>query len=318
MRLPTRLQDQQGKRALVDGIPFNLPVQSEHSPALIAVFPINYQRAAAIFPGSELHPLKFFGKALLVVAVIDYRKTPIGAYIEYSLGVACTFGPKPVSLPWALLRRRHYGLGQYVIDLPVSSEVSVKGGKGIWGMPKHQANLDFEITERQVRSRYDKDGLMVTEVQIERPAKTNLKVGASAANWCTFRGMLMKSSIFFRGRGGFCLLSKATARLTLGDSPKADILRQLEIAPKALFTAYFSETSGTLDDHIESWFLTGEQAPVVATEGFDSVIDLGLSETWLPPPGSVNTPATTSSEPSSQTNSTEIPSVSQTSERSAP
>ena len=42
-----------------------------------------------------------------------------------------------------------YGTGQYVFDLPVCSEISVKGGKGIWGMPKHQANLDFIIPIRQ-------------------------------------------------------------------------------------------------------------------------------------------------------------------------
>jgi hypothetical protein len=39
------------------------------------------------------------------------------------------------------------GTGQYIPDLPVSSEISVKGGKGIWGMPKHKSNLDFKITD---------------------------------------------------------------------------------------------------------------------------------------------------------------------------
>src|SRR5690606_11800449 len=104
--------------------------------------------------------------------------------------------------------------------------------------------------------------------------------------WCAFRGMLMKSTIYFKGRGGFCLFSKAEARLTLGSSPRADALKALEIGDKPFFTAYFPDTSGTLDDHFESWFLTGQQLPVAPTEGLDSVIDLGLSEAWLPPPGS--------------------------------
>ena len=285
MRLPRRLRRQQGQKALVDGISFDLPVQSQRSPALMAAFPINYERAAALLPGRELHPIRFRGKAILMVAVIDYRQTPIGAYIEYSVGIGCTFGARRPLLPLALLFRGHYGLGQYVVDLPVSSEVSVKGGKGIWGMPKHQANLDFEITDTHVRSRYDKDGHMVMEIEIVRPSGTRFPVGAGAANWCAFRGMLMKSYIYFRGRGGFRLFGSADARLTLGDSPRADVLRELDIAEKPMFTAFFPETNGTLDDHFESWFLTGDSLPVADTEGFDSVIDLGLSEEWLPPPG---------------------------------
>ncbi|MDN5843076.1 MAG: acetoacetate decarboxylase family protein, partial [Alcaligenaceae bacterium] len=245
MRLPQRLQRQAGQKALVDDIPFDLPVQSRNSPALMAAFPANYERARALLPGRELHPIKFRGKAILVVAVIDYRETSIGAYIEYSIGLGCTFGPKPVPLLPAILFRGHFGLGQYVIDLPVSSEISVKGGKGIWGMPKHQANLDFEIGDRSVRSRYDKDGRMVAEIQIDIPTQIRFPIGTSGVNWCAFRGMLMKSSIYFRGRGHFGLFSKANATFTLGDSDRADALRDLEIGKNALFTAFFPETNGT-------------------------------------------------------------------------
>ena len=57
MRLPQRLQRQLGQKALVDGIPFDLPVQSRNSPALMAAFPANYDRARALLPGRELHPI---------------------------------------------------------------------------------------------------------------------------------------------------------------------------------------------------------------------------------------------------------------------
>jgi hypothetical protein len=64
---------------------------------------------------------------------------------------------------------RTFGTGQFVFDLPVSSEVSVKGGKGIWGMPKHQANLDFRIDERTVSSMYALDGMDAITIDIDRP-----------------------------------------------------------------------------------------------------------------------------------------------------
>jgi hypothetical protein len=39
-----------------------------------------------------------------------------------------------------------------------------------------------------------------------------------------------------------------------------------------------------LDDHYEAWFLSFPQPPTQRPEGFESVIDLGLSQEWLSPP----------------------------------
>jgi hypothetical protein len=286
MGIPRRLKRQAGRHSLVDGIPFVLPVTSSRSPALMAAFPINADRAGEMLPGNELHVVRLGGKGLLLLTVIDYRQTIIGKYIEYSIGIGCTRGPRSAPLPLAALFRKRYGFGQYVIDLPVSSEVSVKGGKGIWGMPKHQANLDFEITPDSVRSRYDLNGRMVVEVEVQRPGYERFPIRASAVNWCAYRGMLMKSDIHFKGKMGFSLMKRSSARLTLGDHPRADILRRLEIDPNPLFSAFLPETAGTLDDHVESWFLSYSAPPAMQPEGFESVIDLGLSEEWLPPPGS--------------------------------
>jgi hypothetical protein len=286
MALPKRLERNRGRHALVDGIPFTMPVASRNSPALMAAFPIDADRAAELLPGNELHPIRVRGRGVLLVVVIDYRETNIGRYVEYSIGIGCTRGRRPVPLPLAALFRGRTGFGQYVIDLPVSSEVSVKGGKGIWGMPKHQANLDFVVDAGAVTSRYDLDGRMVVEVEVTRPRHERFPLRASAVNWCAYRGMLMKSDIHFRGRAGFSLFRKGSARLTLGDHPRAETLRRLKIGPDPLFSAFLPETQGVLDDHVEAWFLTHDEPPTAEPEGFESVIGLGLSEEWLPPPGS--------------------------------
>jgi hypothetical protein len=39
-----------------------------------------------------------------------------------------------------------------------------------------------------------------------------------------------------------------------------------------------------LDDHFENWFLSYPQAPTVAPEGLESVVNLGEGQQWLPPP----------------------------------
>jgi hypothetical protein len=138
MRQPARIKDETGLYSLVDGIPFQLPVESHHSPALMAAFSVDTEAAAGLLPGQELHPLRLpGGRSALLITVIDYTSTNIGRYIEFSVALAVTQGRRPPPPLLALLLQKHYGLGQYVYDLPVSTEISVKGGKGIWGMPKH-------------------------------------------------------------------------------------------------------------------------------------------------------------------------------------
>jgi len=285
--IPKRQKRLAGQHALVDGIPFELPVHSAQSPALMAAFPMNADRAAALMPGTEIHPFRLWGNTgLFVVTVIDYRVTDIGAYIEYSLAMACTRGAAPAPPLLPVLRPKHYGLGQYVVDLPVSTEVSVKGGKGIWGMPKHQARLDFKVGDDDVSSRCEKDGQLAFQIDLDRPRRGPIRLPfhVAAVNYCQFRGMLVRSYIYFKARISMALLSKASARITIGDHPRVQPLKTLEIADSPLFTAYMPETEGVLDDYFESWFLTHDTPPQEVREGLESVVDLGRSEEWPPPP----------------------------------
>lgn len=286
MRPPARLKRQAGRRALVDTIPFELPVASRETPALVAAFAADGAAAAELLPGNEVHPLLLpGGRAVLLVTVVDYRSTNIGRYIEYSVAIACTHGarPAPALLPALPLAQRLFGTGQFVVDLPVSTEVSVKGGKGIWGMPKHQANLDFVIGPRTVSSQYDLDGLLCVRVEVDRPRFERLPVSFGTSNYCAFRGMLMKSNIYFRARAGLNLPLTRSARLEIGAHPRVEKLRRLDPSSRPLFCGFFPDTRGILDDHIESWFVSSEGEPP-AMEGMESVVGLGQGQEWLPPP----------------------------------
>lgn len=285
MALSARQRRLAGRHALVDGIRFQMPVNSEHSPALMAAFACDYEKAAALLPGGELHPFRLpGGRAVLVVTVIDYRTTDIGAYIEYSIAIACTHGPAPAPRLLPLLFRERYGLGQYVLDLPVSTEVSVKGGKGIWGMPKHRAPLDFVIGDEWVSSQYDLDGQLVLRVDVKKPKAAWLTLSLGTANYCAFRGMLMKSFISFAARAGFRVFDKTAARLVFGDHPRIAPVKALDVDPAPLFAAFLPDSGGVLDDHLECWFLTHDAPPEEAGEGLETVYGLGLGEDWPPPP----------------------------------
>ncbi len=284
MGIPKRLKQLRGTQAAVDGIHFEMPVDTLSSRAFMAAFPINAERAAALLPGKEMHPLKLWRHGLLVVTVVDYRKTDIGKYIEFSLAIACTRGLKPAPRLLPVLMRRTYGMGQYVVDLPVSTEVSVKGGKGIWGMPKHQASLDFDDDGKTVTSQYDLDGRPAVRIDIARPEGRTFPLTAGAANYCVFRGLLVKSHVHFIGKPLWALGGGAKATLTVGDQPRVAWLKSLEAASKPLFTVYYPDFCGVLDDYFESWFLCEDGVPKNTGEDFSSVINLGQSQEWLPPP----------------------------------
>ena len=95
--------------------------------------------------------------------------------------------------------------------------------------------------------------------------------------------MLMRSDIFLDNKAGFNLFSKANARFVIGDHPRLQALKDLEIED-CMATVYLPSIHGILDDHIESWFLSSEQLPEIAPEGLESVVGLKLSEQWLPAP----------------------------------
>ncbi len=282
---PKRIKRYKGRYALVDGIPYTMPIYAEDSPALMAGFSCDWEKANALLPGNEVHALKLpNGRAALLITVINYLKTSIGKYIEYSIAIACTHGRKPAPRLLNSMFIKSYGTGQYILDLPVSSEISVKGGKGIWGMPKHKANLDFIAEDNRVSSQYEKDGQFVFRIEIERPRSSTLKLKVGTTNYCQYRNMLMASYIYFNTRAGVNLFGKAKANLYIGDHPNVAMLKDIDINPDPFFTMYMPKANGMLDDHFDCWFMTYDQPPKEMPEGFESVINLGLSEEWLDPP----------------------------------
>ncbi|MCH6236433.1 acetoacetate decarboxylase family protein [Cognataquiflexum rubidum] len=282
---PNRIKNYQGKHALVDGIPYIMPVSAKNSPALMAGFTCDWEKANALLPGNEIHALRLpNGKATLLITVINYLDTSIGKYIEYSIAIGCTHGPKPAPRMLNAMMLKTYGTGQYILDLPVSSEVSVKGGKGIWGMPKHKANLDFKVTDTKVTSQYEKDGKFAFRIEIDIPKSASLKLKIGATNYCRFRNMLMASYIYFDTKAGVNLFGKAKGKLYIGDHPNVSFLRDIDINPDPYFTLFMPKANGILDDHFDCWFMTYDEPQTEMPEGLESIYNLGLSEDWLPDP----------------------------------
>lgn len=285
MAIPARQRRITGRFGLVDGIGYEMPVDSWEAAAIIAAFPIDWDAARELLPPGDVHPFRLWKHGLLIATVIDYRQTDIGSYIEYSLAIACTNGESPAPRLLPAILQRPFGTGQYVQDLPVSTEISVKGGRGIWGMPKHQANLDFVEGAAWISAQYDLDGQMVTRFDVRRPSSSRWPMRMAATNYCAFRGMIYRSYIYFDSKAGVHLFKRGSARLLLGDSARADWIRALKPACEPVFAAYMPSVKGVLDDYLESWFITPRVKPTgPICPGLETTYPLGYGQTRLPPP----------------------------------
>jgi hypothetical protein len=274
------------KYSNVDGIPFTMPVGARNSPALFAAFTIDADAAAAILPGQELHPARILRRGILVVTVVDYMDTTIGRYIEFCIGIAVTRGRSAAIPLLPMLLQPLFGTAVYIYDLPVSTEISVKGGLGIFGMPKRQANLDFVVGAETVSSQYDLEGQLAMRIDLPRPGRAWLPMRIRGAGYGAFRGLLAKSYIDVRGRLALSLSGKGVG-LLVGDRPRMDPIRKLDISPTPLVWGFVPEVDGVLDDHVETWYLTDDAPPGPAVVGTRDVVDLTLSQTWLDPPDRV-------------------------------
>jgi len=126
--------------------------------------------------------------------------------------------------------------------------------------------------------------MFAVKIEVQRPKSSWMPVRMKGVNYTAFRGMLFKSGVYFHGKLGFHLFKKGSAKLILGDHPRVQPLKDLEISPDPILAAFLPQATGVLDDHSESWFLSENTLPAKTPDGMESVVNLGQSQEWLVPP----------------------------------
>lgn len=106
---------------------------------------------------SGLKPALFWlGRPVVAIGCIRYMESDLGAYDEVITAVPVV----PVSdnslplLNWAnLLAPTHRKrVGQYILDIPVTSERSCTAGNELWGYPKTVAPITHEFRQHTIRT----------------------------------------------------------------------------------------------------------------------------------------------------------------------
>jgi hypothetical protein len=143
--------------------------------------------------------LYWLGKPVVAVGLIQYKDSDLGAYDEIIVSVpvvleTCKSGNISNWLDLYAGFENRKG-GQYIIHIPVTSQVSVDGGRNLWGYPKILAPLEHHFTQNKIDSQF-----MVSSdnVQIQWQGQLGMGIPIPAMNLMTYsflNGSLMKTHV---------------------------------------------------------------------------------------------------------------------------
>ena len=103
--------------------------------------------------------LFFFGKPVVAIGLIQYKESDLGAYNEIILSIPvvrkdhhANYLSNWFDLYAGFEKRKG---GQYIIHIPVTSQVSVDGGRNLWGYPKTLEPIQHQFSKNRISSSLD-------------------------------------------------------------------------------------------------------------------------------------------------------------------
>jgi hypothetical protein len=226
----------------------------------IAIFLCDYKRAAAIMPHPSMQPVRMpRGRSVVLLSCYEYKRVMnIAPYNEIAMTIPIMVnGYAPPVLPLVMdLKKKGY----YVFSMPVTSLENQIRGTGIWGLPKIVEQIDISANDDRCTTvaRDDNDK---TYFELTVPTTGSPKhFDETGYLYTLLDGKLLKSQTSFKGdfnvtTNPSLLWRKgqraATPALKLGNSPRADVLKSLEIEDIAFQFRYARSMNSCFDLPLE-------------------------------------------------------------------
>jgi hypothetical protein len=198
-----------------------LPIFYYDSTAVLAFFRCDRQKAAALLPAERFRPTLAWGRRAIVgLALFEYRATSIGTYNEVGLAIPALWQRGAVPrCPVAELFRSVYTrqVGFHIVDLPVTTERAHAAGRELWGYPKFVTAIDFTLQKNQVRCRVHDPANSSAIMTLE--GKLGVGIPSPALDLVNFDRLGeqdLRTIIQTRGRGH--LRRRGTVHLRIGAS----------------------------------------------------------------------------------------------------
>lgn len=226
--------------ALRDGLAktYSFPTFYADVGCAIAIFLCDYRRAVAVLPHHSMRPVRMTrGRAVVIISCYEYRTVMnLAPYNEIAMTIPVMVGGSaPPVLPLLMNLPRK---GYYVFSMPVTSLENQIRGTRIWGLPKIVEAIDITTADGTCTTvARDADGEPYFRLTVPTSG-TPRHFDETGQLYSVLEGELLKSRTCFKG--DFKLTTEPSLlwrkgmqaeepALRLGASPRADVLRSLEI-----------------------------------------------------------------------------------------
>lgn len=137
----------------IGGVPSKTPTFYYDGASMMALFPARYAALRRLMPDPRYVPARLApGLGAVAITCLEYRDTDIGPYNELAIAVPLNEPYFRANVPGRALvtaaRRRQQPA--FVLHLPVTTDIALRGGVDFYSFPKFLAAIDFtEIADRR-------------------------------------------------------------------------------------------------------------------------------------------------------------------------
>jgi hypothetical protein len=228
---------------------FLFPTLYRNVSCAIGIFMCDYDRAKAALPHPTMHPVRMpGGRAVVIFSCYEYREVlGMRPYNEIAMTIPVMMGSGSGMPVLPLVLKAFKNFGYHVFSMPVTSLENQIRGTRIWGIPKVVEQIDVTVDDSHSTTvAFDDAGREYFRLSI--PTKgTKQHFDETGHLYSVLNGKVLKAQTNFKGdfqvNKQMDLLwnkGKKTERplLTLGDSPRSEVLKALELEECAFQTRY--------------------------------------------------------------------------------
>lgn len=226
-----------GKTWRGQGETITLPVRITDAEMAAAVFTVRPREVTTCLGGTGLRPLTLAGRGFSVLMLVRYGEGVLGSYDEVGVGL---FTRGPGGRP-----------GLYLLDLPVTGELTREAGQDFWALPKWlmRCTLTFEGPSASVTVHDGDTFVMRASLRAGRmsvPFGTRATVPTwSKLDWGAQAGVLLRGAVSMNVHAA--RFGRGSVRVQLGHHPMAGRMAALGMTRRALLTLHARRLSGALD-----------------------------------------------------------------------
>ena len=237
---------------------FSFPTYYKNVSCGIGIFMCSYEKALQVLPHPSMKPVRMpGGRAVVIFSCYEYKNVMnMKPYNEIAMTIPLLMDGG-LSIPvLPLVSKAFKNFGYHVFSMPVTSEENRIRGQKLWGIPKVTERIDIEQKDGfSTTAAFDSNDKEYFRLRIPMDGKPQ-SFDETGSLYSIRDNDIIKAQTNFKGdfkvnKHMGLLLNKDkksdSPLLTLGDSPRAEVLKSLEIEESVFQTRWSPSMEACFD-----------------------------------------------------------------------